>query len=128
TDQSKHKVTVYGFTREIPALMAAADVLVSKPGGLTCSEAIACRLPLIINEPIPGQEEDNARFLEQAGVAVMTRNVAEVLAALNSIFGPEETKMFDQQALARLSHPNSSNLIAGGIIHFIERNWSLLTK
>ncbi|MGE5418037.1 MAG: MGDG synthase family glycosyltransferase [Acidobacteriota bacterium] len=120
--QSKHKVNVYGFTKEIPALMAAADVLVSKPGGLTCSEAIACRLPLIINEPIPGQEEDNARFLEQAGVAVMTRNVSEVLAALKRIFGASETKMFDQLAMARLSHPDSSALIASRIIEFIDQN------
>ncbi len=63
------EVIVYGFTKEIPNLMATADILISKPGGLTTSEAIVRRLPMFIPYMIPGQEEENAEFLVKSGAA-----------------------------------------------------------
>lgn len=64
------RVTVYGFTREIPQLMSEADVLITKPGGLTTTEALQKSVPMIIPFAIPGQEEENAEFLESQGVAI----------------------------------------------------------
>jgi len=64
--RNKH-VQIFGYTRQIPMLMDAADLLISKPGGLTSSEALAKNLPMIITNPIPGQEERNARYLERQG-------------------------------------------------------------
>jgi processive 1,2-diacylglycerol beta-glucosyltransferase len=66
--QDRH-VRLFGYTRRINLLMEAADLLISKPGGLTSSEALAKNLPMIITNPIPGQEERNARYLERQGVA-----------------------------------------------------------
>src|SRR5579875_173986 len=71
------RVHVYGFTSEIDRFMAAADLIVSKPGGLTLTEAITMRLPMLLFRPIPGQEEANARFAEKAGVAVCVRTARE---------------------------------------------------
>ena len=51
------------FTDEVEKYMHAADLLVTKPGGLTVSEALACNLPMAVFDAIPGQEEDNANFL-----------------------------------------------------------------
>ena len=50
--------------------MSISDLVVTKPGGLTSTESLASGLPIIAINPIPGQEEENARFLENAGVAI----------------------------------------------------------
>lgn len=67
-------VMVKGFVANVHEWMAAADVLVTKPGGLTTSEAVALRLPMILFEPKLGQERDNAEYLIRKGVAVLCRS------------------------------------------------------
>lgn len=67
---SHHSVHVYGYTDRICWLMGAADVLVTKPGALTLTEAMSMRLPMVLHEPIPGPETDNARYMSGCGAAV----------------------------------------------------------
>ncbi len=67
-----------GYTTRIERLMACADVAITKPGGLTTAECLAVGLPMIIHSPIPGQEERNADFLLEQGVALKA-NDAETL-------------------------------------------------
>lgn len=62
-------VTVIGHTSRMHELMAAADLMLGKPGGLTTSEALARELPMVLLRPLPGQEEHNAAALTSAGVA-----------------------------------------------------------
>ncbi|NHQ86526.1 glycosyltransferase [Iodobacter sp. HSC-16F04] len=64
------RVLPQGFTHKVERLMACADLVVTKPGGLTTSECLAMGLPMIVNAPIPGQEERNADFLLEQGVAL----------------------------------------------------------
>lgn len=59
-----------GYTDRVERVMACADLAVTKPGGLSTSECLAMRLPMILNSPIPGQEERNADFLLEEGVAL----------------------------------------------------------
>lgn len=59
-----------GFTNQVERLMACSDLVITKPGGLTTSECLALGLPMIVNSPIPGQEERNADFLLEQGVAL----------------------------------------------------------
>jgi processive 1,2-diacylglycerol beta-glucosyltransferase len=66
---------VVGYTTEMDEYMAAADLLVGKPGGLTSSEALARGLAPVIVHPIPGQEERNADHLLEAGVAIRCNNL-----------------------------------------------------
>ena len=61
------------YTDKVPELMSISDLVVTKPGGLTISESLASNLPMIIINPIPGQEEDNAKYLEEKGIAVWIR-------------------------------------------------------
>jgi processive 1,2-diacylglycerol beta-glucosyltransferase len=63
------RVVAIGFTNEMHRLMAAADLVVTKPGGLTISECMALGKPMLLIAPIPGQEEHNAGFLMEAGAA-----------------------------------------------------------
>ena len=58
------------FTTEVEKYMQASDLLITKPGGLTISESLACNLPMVVFDSIPGQEEDNAEFLVRRGMAV----------------------------------------------------------
>jgi len=64
------KLFPQGFTNQVERLMACADLAITKPGGLTTSECLALGLPMIINSPIPGQEERNADFLLEQGAAL----------------------------------------------------------
>ncbi|MEP7296133.1 MAG: glycosyltransferase [Burkholderiales bacterium] len=63
------RVHAVGFTNEMHRLMAAADLVVTKPGGLTVSECMAMGKPMLLVSPIPGQEEHNAGYLMEAGAA-----------------------------------------------------------
>lgn len=68
----------YGFVQNIPEFMAGADLIISKPGGLTCSEALASSLPILICKPLPGQEEKNSHYLVQAKVAIRQDCIAHL--------------------------------------------------
>lgn len=67
---SHHDVKVWGYTDQVHAMMSCADVLITKPGALTLTEAACLGLPMVLNEPIPGPETDNARFMSENGAAV----------------------------------------------------------
>lgn len=67
--QTKPTKIIY-FTSEVSKYMSAADLIITKPGGLTVSEALACGLPMALFGAIPGQEEENANFLVGNNMAV----------------------------------------------------------
>ncbi|MDD5952771.1 MAG: aminotransferase class V-fold PLP-dependent enzyme [Oscillospiraceae bacterium] len=78
-------VTLVYFTDVVQNYMQCSDMIITKPGGLTISEAIACDLPMVLFNAIPGQEEDNAEFLVNRGMAVRigkNQNGAEVIQRL----------------------------------------------
>lgn len=72
----RHRARVMGFTQEIDELMAAADLVVSKPGGLTTSETLARGAAMVIVNPIPGQESRNSDYLLEKGAAIKVNNLA----------------------------------------------------
>ena len=73
-----HRIRLTGFIDYVHELMAASDVMVTKPGGLTVSEALALDLPMILYKPIPGQEQENSAYLTGMGAALEARNKAEL--------------------------------------------------
>ena len=81
---SPKKTVLLGFTKEVERYMHASDLIVTKPGGLTVSEALACNLPLAVFDAIPGQEEDNANFLQihDMGVRISNDNFSAVISSL----------------------------------------------
>lgn len=72
-----HALKLYGFVDNMEELMTVSDLMVTKPGGLSCAEAMAKGLPLLLISPIPGQEARNARILVEQGIAVLARNPRE---------------------------------------------------
>jgi len=76
---------IYKYTSNVPELMSISSLVVTKPGGLTSSESLASNLPMLIINPIPGQEEENAEFLENAGVAVWLKKDDDINLTIKSL-------------------------------------------
>jgi processive 1,2-diacylglycerol beta-glucosyltransferase len=93
-----------GFTDQIDELMAAADVVVSKPGGLTTSEVLARGAAMVIVNPIPGQESRNSDFLLENGAAIKANNAATLPLKLSRLLadrGRLETLKANAKKLGR---------------------------
>lgn len=80
------KVKILSYTQEVPELMSISDLVVTKPGGLTTSESLASNLPIIVINPIPGQEEENAEFLESKGIGIWLRKNSNVDEIIEDLF------------------------------------------
>lgn len=83
--KTRNPVVVLGFVKNIEELMAAADVMITKAGGLIVSEALTQRLPSVIFMPIPGQEEANAGFLSRIGAGKVVYSINELKSVLHSL-------------------------------------------
>jgi len=81
----RHAARVLGFTKEIDELMAIADLVVSKPGGLTTSETLARGAVMVIVNPIPGQESRNSDFLLENGAAIKANNSPALAYKVNQL-------------------------------------------
>ena len=84
------RVIILKFTTQVPKYMNISDLVVTKPGGLTTTESLASNLPMIIINPIPGQEEENAEFLENNGIAIWIKKDDNVIKILENLFSHPE--------------------------------------
>ena len=80
-----YPVRVVRFVDNVYDYMHAADVFVTKPGGLSTAEALAAQIPIVLLKPLPGQEERNVRVLTDWGVAIRARTISDLPAALAAI-------------------------------------------
>jgi processive 1,2-diacylglycerol beta-glucosyltransferase len=110
-------IRTYGFIDYIPALMRASDIVITKPGGITLSESIASGLPILIFRPVPGQELNNALYLEQKGVARIARNTEELIRHCVELISHPSLAMEMKQSIEQLRKPHSADRIAGDILH-----------
>jgi processive 1,2-diacylglycerol beta-glucosyltransferase len=99
---SRHSRTILGYTTQMHELLCAADVLISKPGGLTTSECLASGCAMIIAEPIPGQEDRNADFLLESGCALKVNNLASLTLKLQSLLA-DPSRLAEMRQKARQS-------------------------
>jgi processive 1,2-diacylglycerol beta-glucosyltransferase len=103
---------VVGYTTEMDEYMAAADVLVGKPGGLTSSEALARGLAVVIVRPIPGQEERNADHLLEAGAAIRCNNLPVLAYKIDRLLADPGRLAAMRANSRRLARPNAARDIA----------------
>lgn len=104
-------LTVLGFLQNIYDYMDAADILVSKAGGLTSSEALAKQLPMIIVNPIPGQETRNSDILIEHGCAWKAHNQANLSYKLRLILENPKLLLSARRATKTLAQPHASKKI-----------------
>ena len=94
-------VKILEYTNQVPELMSISDLVVTKPGGLTTTESLASGLPIVVINPIPGQEEENASYLEKNKVAIWLKKDDNVEVILKDLFSNPE-KMQEMKIRARL--------------------------
>jgi processive 1,2-diacylglycerol beta-glucosyltransferase len=113
--RSRGAVRVIGFTTEIHEWMAMADLVVSKPGGLTTSEALAMGVPLVVTNAIPGQETRNATMLFENGAAISGENPLTVGHRVARLL-ENPARLDSMRASARaLGRPDAARLIAADL-------------
>ena len=117
TTSRQDSIKILDYTNKVPELMSVSDLVVTKPGGLTTTESLASGLPIIVINPIPGQEEGNAEFLEQNGVAVWLKKENNIQEILENLFN-NPSQMLDMKIKARLlAKKNSTQDICKIIIN-----------
>jgi len=103
---------VFGFVDFMDELMALSDLLITKPGGITVSESMAMGVPMILIEPIPGQEEANADYIVEQGAGVKARSLPALLHKLGLLVrNPERLADMSRRARA-VSRPYAAKTIA----------------
>lgn len=110
------RIRTLGFIHEVDVLLEACDVAVSKAGGLTCSEALVKRTPLVIFRPMPGQEVSNAEYLEQGGAALHADSIEEVEATVGRWLADPAARERVREAAGRLARPNAARDIAQRVL------------
>lgn len=98
---------VRGWTEDVAALMKAASVLVTKPGGVTIAEALACGVPLVLFDPIPGPEERNAALVVDAGAAIRSTG-ADAGGAAEALLRDPDRLRATANAARRLARPDAA--------------------
>jgi processive 1,2-diacylglycerol beta-glucosyltransferase len=108
----RHRAKVMGFTDQIDELMAVADIVLSKPGGLTTSEVLARGAVMAIVNPIPGQESRNSDFLLEHGAAVKINNVATMPFKLTQLLEDPKRLAAIKANARKLARPRAAFDIA----------------
>jgi processive 1,2-diacylglycerol beta-glucosyltransferase len=108
TPPREHRLHVLGFTDQMDELLAAADVVVSKPGGLTSSEVLARGAAMAIVNPIPGQESRNADYLLEHGAAVKINNPPALTLKLTALLRDPHRLTALQANARRLGRPQAA--------------------
>ena len=103
----KHPTHVLGFASNMHELMAVSDLIITKPGGLTSSEALAMGKPLFILNPIPGQEAANSDFLLEQGAAAKVNRVEDLPFRIDQLLGSKRLIEMARAAKA-LGRPQSA--------------------
>lgn len=110
------RVRVFGYVEQIHELMAVSSCIITKPGGLTLTEAMQARLPIFLYRPLPGQELNNARYLAAKGAAVICRTPRELAAAIDDTLGDPARRSAMQEAIASLRKEGAADRIALDIL------------
>jgi processive 1,2-diacylglycerol beta-glucosyltransferase len=111
----KHPTHVLGFASNMHELMAVADLIITKPGGLTSSEALAMGKPLFILNPIPGQEAANSDFLLERGAAVKVNRVEDLPYRIQKLLGTPRLAEMETAAKA-LGRPGAAKAICEEVL------------
>ncbi len=115
---------IYGFTREMPDFMRAADVIITKAGPGTIAEALNANLPIILYAKIPGQEDGNVTFVESEGAGVWAPKPHMVVRTLTRWISKEAERQRVIANARRIARPAAARHIA----RVIGRTLSLTTE
>jgi processive 1,2-diacylglycerol beta-glucosyltransferase len=115
-------VKVYEFVSNMHELMGIADLVVTKPGGLTTAECLARSVPMVLVSPIPGQEERNAEMLLEHGCAVLARTPAALQYKLETLLTDANRLTKMRESCRRIGKPRAAADIASDVIQQCRKN------
>jgi len=115
TQNRRHPTHVLGFATNMHELMAVADLIITKPGGLTSSEALALGKPLFILNPIPGQESANSDFLLERGAAAKVNRVEDLPFRIEQLLGSKKLGEMAKAAKS-LGRPQSARAVCREVL------------
>ncbi|MFC4103182.1 MGDG synthase family glycosyltransferase [Paenibacillus xanthanilyticus] len=113
-------VRVIGFTREVSKLMDISDLLVTKPGGMTCTEGLSKGIPMLFYEPIPGQEEENCEYFVQQGFGEMLESAATVKRWFDLIQEPYASDQFRRKLLTKRNQYYNPMQCSRAVLQFMQ--------
>ncbi|WML36577.1 glycosyltransferase [Clostridium sp. OS1-26] len=119
---SPKETRIIGFTNKVNKYMQACDLLLTKPGGLTITEALICEIPLGLFSPIPGQEEKNAQFLLKHNLAVNLTDINNCNEIIEDLLDSHEKLELMKENCKKFSKPCSGNDIYKLMRLLIENN------
>lgn len=117
--ETQKDVYTYGYVSNVDVMMDAADIIITKPGGLTSSEALAKGVPMILTNPIPGQEDRNAEFFLNNGIASLISDTHPVDECLYQILKNDWRLPLMEQAVKNIAKPNAAKDLGDFIIETI---------
>lgn len=112
----ENSIKVFGFTNRVSEFMCISDIVITKPGGLTTTECLVSNLPIIAINPIPGQETENAEFLEKNNCAYWLKKDDNIFEVLNSILNNDEKIESMKKNTISIAKPNSSKEICSVLL------------
>ena len=110
---------IYGFVREMPDFMCAADILVTKAGPGTISEALNAGLPMILYSRLPGQEDGNVTYVESEGAGVWAPQPEKIVATLRTWIEHPQARAQAAAACRHLAHPQAARQIARILAEYV---------
>lgn len=108
----ENPVHIYGFTQDMPDLMRASDVIVTKAGPGTIAEALIASLPIILYSKLPGQEDGNVRFVESVGAGIWAPEPSQVVRALTRWVCRPHERLKVVESCRRAARPDAARRIA----------------
>ena len=105
---SANRIKILEYTNKVPELMSISSFVITKPGGLTSTESLTSHLPMVIINPIPGQEEENAEFLVEKGVAIWIKKNDNVVRVLKDLYRDKSTLELMKKNTFDLAKPDST--------------------
>ena len=120
-EQSSDALKVFGYVENIDELFRVTSCMITKPGGITLSEAAALQVPVILYKPVPGQENENALYFEKKGAAVVIRDDSEVFAKTEALLQDDMKLLQMKEAMKSIYRPEPAG-------HIVDTIWQKIMQ
>jgi processive 1,2-diacylglycerol beta-glucosyltransferase len=107
---------VFGYVEDIHELFRITTCMITKPGGITLSEAAASQLPLVLYKPVPGQESENARYFEEKGAAIVVREEEDIYVKTKALLQNDQALKQMRESLKQIHQPHAAMSIVDMIL------------
>ncbi len=114
--ETQKRFDIYGFSYNIPLMMDAADVMITKPGGISLSEGLAKGVPMILDNAIPGMEDRNSSFMVGYGLALAVSKIYPITQAVSDLLTKEGLAERMSENQREFAHPDSTAVLCDFIV------------